>query len=78
MSRIENLMAADKFFSQKATWHYINRVQKERYSMTPKQAYDKLYYENVVKKRVKVSTKRVEFTERQLQIAVAALVKGKQ
>lgn len=76
-NRVVNLMAADKFFGQKATLHYINRVQKERYSLTPMQAYRKLYYENVVKKRVKVSTQRVEFTEQQLQIA-ADVLKGKQ
>ena len=76
MSRIDNLMAADKFFNQKATWHYINKVQKERFTLTPKKAYDKLYYQNVTKKAVKVSTRRVEFTEQQLQIAVEAL-KGK-
>lgn len=69
-------MAADVFFNQKATWHYINRVQKERFTLTPKKAYDKLYYENVVKKRAKVSTRRVEFTEQQLAIAVSVL-KGK-
>ena len=76
MSRIENLMAADKFFGQKATWHYINKVQKERYTLTPKKAYDKLYYQKYAKKYVKPSTKSVKFTEEQLAIA-AAVLKGK-
>ena len=50
MSRIVNLMAADSFFNRKMSLRYRNRVEKERFTLTPKQAYDKLYYENVVKK----------------------------
>lgn len=68
MSRITNLMAADKFF-QKSGTRYINRVQKERFTLTPKKARDKLYYENVVKKSVKPSTSGVEFDQWQIDLA---------
>jgi len=72
-SRITNLMAADAFFSQKITKRYAKRVEAERFALTPLKARKKLS----IKKVAKVSTNTVVFTERQLQIAVAALVKGK-
>lgn len=69
MSRIVNLMAADSFFNRKMSLRYRNRVEKERFTLTPKQAYDKLYYENVVKKSVKPSTSGVEFDQWQIDLA---------
>lgn len=68
--RIVNLMAADKFFNQRISKRYMKRVEKERFTLQPVKA------KKFLKKPAKVSTRGVEFTERQLQIAIAAL-KGK-
>jgi hypothetical protein len=65
-------MQADAFFSQKITKRYAKCVEAERFTLTPVKARKKLS-----KKVAKVSTDTVVFTERQLQIAVAALEKGK-
>jgi hypothetical protein len=66
-------MAADSFFNRKISKVYRNRVAKERFTLTPKKAYDKLYYLNSKKKYYKPLTTGIEFTERQLQIATKAL-----
>ena len=71
MTRIENLMAADTFFNQRVTKRYVARVQKERFTLQPVKA------KKLLNKPVKPSSRGIEFTERQLQIAVAALAKGK-
>lgn len=70
-SRIVNLMQADAFFNQKITKRYAKRVAKERYTLQPEKA------QKLVRKTSKPLSRGIEFTERQLQIAVAALVKGK-
>lgn len=70
--RITNLMAADVFFNRKITKRICNRVEKERFTLQPVKA------KKLLRKPVKPSTRGIEFTERQLQIAVAALEKGKQ
>ena len=72
-SRIVNLMNADVFFNRKISKRYVKRVEAERFALTPVKARKKLSVKNVAK----VSTNTVVFTERQLEIAVAALVKGK-
>jgi len=70
-NRIVNLMNADAFFSQKVTKRYAKRVAKERYTLQPEKA------QKLVRKATKPLSRGIEFTERQLQIAIAAL-KGKQ
>lgn len=79
-NRIINLMAADVFFNRKISARYRNRVEKERFTLQPAKAkkYVKKYVKKYAKKDYKRSTTGIEFTERQLQIAVAALAKGKQ
>ena len=69
--RIVNLMNADAFFNQKVTKRYAKRVAKERYTLQPEKA------QKLVRKATKPYSRGIEFTERQLQIAIAAL-KGKQ
>ena len=78
MSRIENLMAADVFFNRKITKRICNRVEKERFTLQPDKAkkYDKKYVQKYAKKDYKRSTTGIEFTQRQLEIALAAM-KGK-
>lgn len=71
-SRIVNLMQADAFFNKKITKRYAKRVAKERYTLQPEKA------QKLVRKATKPLSRGIEFTERQLQIAVAALIKGKQ
>ena len=73
-NRIVNLMAADSFFNRKITKRICNRVEKERFTLQPVKAkkYDKKY----AKKDYKRSTTGIEFTERQIEIAIAAM-KGK-
>ena len=70
MSRITNFMAADAFFSQKVTKRYAKRVAKERYALQPEKA------QKLVRKATKPSSGGIEFTERQLEIAMNVL-KGK-
>lgn len=69
MTRIENLMAADAFFNQKITKRYIKRVEKERFTLQPKKAYDILYQ----KRYKKVSTKGIQFEDWQLDLAKRVL-----
>ena len=71
MTRIQNLMAADKFFNQRVTKRYVARVEKERFTLQPVKA------KKLLNKPAKPSSRGIEFTERQLAIAVAALAKGK-
>ena len=71
-NRIVNLMQADIFFNRKITKRYAKKVAKERYTLQPEKA------QKLVRKTTKPLSRGIEFTERQLQIAVAALVKGKQ
>jgi len=68
--RIVNSMKADSFFNKKITKRYAKRVAKERYTLQPEKA------QKLVRKATKPSSRGIEFTERQLAIAVAAL-KGK-
>ena len=77
-NRVVNLMAADVFFNRKITARYRNRVEKERFTLQPAKAkkYDKKYAQKYAKKDYKRSTTGIEFTERQLEIAIAAM-KGK-
>ena len=70
MTRIENLMASDKFFNQRVNKNYVKRVQKERFTLQPAKA------KKLLNKPVKPSSRGIEFSERQLQIAIAAM-KGK-
>ena len=70
MPRIENLMAADSFFNTKITKRYAKKVAKERYTLQPEKA------QKLLRKATKPSTRGIEFTERQIEIAIAAL-KGK-
>ena len=70
MSRIENLMAADSFFNAKITKRYVKKVAKERYTLQPVKA------QKLLRKATKPSTRGIEFTERQIEIAIAVL-KGK-
>lgn len=71
-NRIVNLMNADKFFSQPVTKRYMKRVEKERFTLTPQKAKQKLY----AKKYAKPSSSDIEFSQRQIEIAVNAM-KGK-
>ena len=81
-NRVVNLMAADVFFNRKITKRICNRVEKERFTLQPDKAkkyvkkYDKKYAQKYAKKDYKRSTTGIEFTERQLEIAIAAM-KGK-
>lgn len=70
MTRIENLMAADSFFNAKITKRYAKKVAKERYTLQPEKA------QKLLRKATKPSTRGIEFTQRQLEIAIEAL-KGK-
>ena len=73
-NRVVNLMAADVFFNRKITKRYGNRVEKERFTLQPVKA--KKLLQKYAKKDYKRSTTGIEFTQRQLEIAIAAL-KGK-
>ena len=66
MTRIENLMAADTFFNQKITKRYIKRVEKERFTLQPKKAYNILYQRH----NKKVSTKGIQFEQWMLDLAI--------
>ena len=68
-NRIVNMMAADRFFQQCGK-RYVSRVQKERFTLQPVKA------KKYLKKQDKPSSRGIEFTERQIQIAIAAM-KGK-
>lgn len=68
--RITNLMAADNFFNAKITKRYAKKVAKERYTLQPEKA------QKIVRKATKPLSRGIEFTERQLQIAIEAM-KGK-
>jgi hypothetical protein len=63
-------MAADVFFNRKISSRYRNRVEKERFTLQPVKA------KKLLNKPAKPSSRGIEFTERQLQIAIAAM-KGK-
>ena len=69
-NRIVNLMAADVFFNRKISSRYRNRVEKERFRLQPVKA------KKYLKKQDKPSSRGIEFTERQLEIAITAM-KGK-
>lgn len=73
LSRIVNAIRSDEFFGRSRGKRELNRIETERFTLTPVKARRKLS----AKKVAKVSTDTVVFTERQLQIAVAALEKGK-
>ena len=68
--RIVNLMNADAFFNKKVTKRYAKRIAKERYRLQPEKA------QKLVRKATKPSSGGIEFTERQLEIAINVL-KGK-
>ena len=74
-NRVVNLMDADSFFNRKITARYRNRVEKERFTLQPAKAkkYDKKYDKKYAKKDYKRSTTGIKFTERQLEIAIAAM-----
>ena len=57
-------MAADAFFNQKITKRYIKRVEKERFTLQPKKAYDILYQRH----NKKVSTKAIQFEQWQVEL----------
>ena len=63
-NRVVNMMAADAFFNQKITKRYIKRVEKERFTLQPKKAYDILYQRH----NKKVSTKGIQFEDWQLDL----------
>lgn len=65
MTRIVNLMAADAFFNQKITKRYVKRVEKERFTLQPKKAYNILYQRH----NKKVSTKGIQFEDWQVELA---------
>ena len=73
-NRIVNLMAADVFFNRKISKVYSKRVERERFTSQPVKA--KKYVKKYEQKYVKPSSRGIEFTERQIAIAIAAL-KGK-
>jgi predicted DNA binding protein len=62
-------MEAEKFFNRKRNKHEMKRLEAERFSLTPVKARHKYTR--------KVSTPDIDFTERQMQIAIQALQKGK-
>lgn len=68
-NRVVNMMAADGFFNQKITKRYIKRVEKERFTLQPKKAYDILYQRH----NKKVSTKAIQFEDWQLDLAKRVL-----
>jgi len=70
-NRISNLMAADLFFNRHRGKRDINRLEKERFSLTRNKAYRKLY--NATYKPQKVSPKGVDFEQWQLDLAVKVL-----
>jgi predicted DNA binding protein len=76
-NRIVNLMAAEKFFNRKRNKHEIKRLEAERFTLTPVQARRKIKPKTQKKYTRKVSTPDIDFTERQMQIAIEALQKGK-
>lgn len=63
-NRVVNMMAADAFFNQKITKRYIKRVEKERFTLQPKKAYDILYQRH----NKKVSTKGIQFEKWQVEL----------
>lgn len=69
-NRIVNLMAADVFFNRKISSRYRNRVEKERFTLQPIKA------KKLLNKPVKPSSRGIEFSQRQIEIAIEAL-KGK-
>lgn len=73
-NRIVNLMSADTFFNAKVTKRYAKKVAKERYTLQPEKA-QKLV-RKYAKKYDKPSSRGIEFSQRQIDIAIAAL-KGK-
>ena len=76
--RIVNLMASEKFFNRKRNKHQLKRLEAERFTLTPEKARRKIKPKTFKKINTrKVSTPDIDFTERQIQIAVQALQKGK-
>ncbi len=69
MSRVTNLMAADAFFNRKITKRYISRVEKERFTLQPKKAYNILYQQA----NKKVSTKGIQFEQWMIDLAEKVL-----
>lgn len=63
-NRVVNMMAADAFFNQKITKRYVKRVEKERFTLQPKKAYDILYQRH----NKKVSTKAIQFEKWQVEL----------
>jgi hypothetical protein len=72
--RIVNLMNAESFFNRKRNKHQLKRLEAERFTLTPQKAKRKTLKKINTRK---VSTPDIDFTERQIQIAVQALQKGK-
>jgi predicted DNA binding protein len=70
-------MASEKFFSRKRNKHHMKRLEAERFALTPEKARRKIKPKTQKKYIRKVSTPDIDFTERQIQIAVQALQKGK-
>lgn len=64
-NRVVNMMAADAFFNQKITKRYMKRVEKERFRLQPKKAYNILYQRH----NKKVSTKGIQFEDWQVELA---------
>ena len=76
--RIVNLMASEKFFNRKRNKHEMKRLKAERFTLTPEKARRKIKSKTFKKINTrKVSTPAIDFTERQMQIAIQALQKGK-
>ena len=76
-NRIVNLMNAERFFNRKRNKHQIKRLEAERFALTPEKARRKIKPKTQKKYTRKVSTPAIDFTERQMQIAIKALQKGK-
>jgi predicted DNA binding protein len=70
-------MASEKFFSRKRNKHQLKRLEAERFTLKPDKARRKIKPKTQKKYTRKVSTPDIDFTERQIQIAVQALQKGK-
>lgn len=68
--RIINLMAADVFFNKKRGIRAVNRLEKERYTLQPSQAYKILYRKNKV---TKPANKGINFEKWQLDIAMKVM-----
>jgi predicted DNA binding protein len=67
-------MDAERFFNRKRNKHQLKRLEAERFTLTPQKAKSKTLKKINTRK---VSTPDIDFTERQIQIAIEALQKGK-